>query len=95
MSVLCRYQTEEEKRKRGREEEKQRQGKKDIWKEERKGFIKNDKKYNKIYIYHKIKNYKKSIAEDFTIKISIKKDAVKCFRKYDNNKNSKEPLRGS
>ena len=46
-------------------------------------------------IYHKINNYKKSIVEDFTIKISIKKDDVKCFRKYDNNKNSKEPLRGS
>ena len=46
-------------------------------------------------IYHKIKNYKNSIEENLTMKISIKKDAVKCFRKYDNNKISKEPLRGS
>ena len=29
-------------------------------------------------IYHKIKNYKKSIAEDFTMKISIKKEAGSC-----------------
>ena len=37
-------------------------------------------------LHHKIKNYKKSIVENLTMKISIKKDAVKCFRKYDNNK---------
>ena len=45
-------------------------------------------------IFHKIKSYKKSIVEDLMIKISIKKEAVKCLRKFNNNKFSKEPLRG-
>ena len=76
MSVLCRYQTEEENRKRGRETE---TGKKKIDGKKRgrdslkmiKSII-NDRVLEKD-IYHKIKNYKKSIVEDLTIKISKKR----------------------